>query len=198
MNQSVGVPMTAVRVARLLAISILFLICISCGQNYRPVATPQSPNPPNPGFSHIAVVLSSNGSNHPGAATTIDVSGDTAVSETDTGMTPVYVALVQNGTRAYVANRGDDTVVSFPANTPDQAVTTSLPGTILEITSVSQSGTTTTYSYRLISGPPLAVGVEIVVNGLTIPGNNGTFVITALGAGTFSVINVSGVSANNQ
>src|SRR5580704_10499110 len=113
MNTSVGVPMNAVRVARLLGLMVLFLICLSCGENYRPVATPQNPNPPNPGFNHVAVVLTSNGGNNPGAATTIDVSGDTAVSQSNTGLNPSYIAILPNQSLVYVANRGDDTVSSF-------------------------------------------------------------------------------------
>lgn len=124
---SVKVLITTTRMARLLATSALFLICLSCGQNYRPVATPQSPNPPNPNFSHIALVVSSNGADNPGAATTIDVSGDSAVSQTATGLTPAYAVLADSGTRAYVANRGEDTVSSFSPNSPGSPTVTTLP-----------------------------------------------------------------------
>lgn len=125
MNHSVGVPMTAVRVARLLGITILFLICLSCGENYRPVATPLSPNPPNPAFVHFMVVLSTNGTTHPGAATTLDVSGDTMSSQSSTGLSPTYAAYLATG--IYVANRDDDTVSVIDPNSPATVTTISLP-----------------------------------------------------------------------
>jgi len=125
MNLSVGVPMTAVRVARLLGMTTLFLICLSCGENYRPVATPQSPNPPNPAFTHFMVVLSTNGTTHPGASTTIDVSGDTASSQSATGLSPTYAAYLTTG--IYVTNRDDDTVSVIDPNAPATVATISLP-----------------------------------------------------------------------
>ncbi len=125
MNHSVGVPMTAVRVARLLGITILFLICLSCGENYRPVATPLSPNPPNPAFTHFMVVLSTNGTTHPGAATTLDVSGDSMSSQSSTGLSPTYAAYLTTG--IYVANRDDDTISVIDPNSPATPTTISLP-----------------------------------------------------------------------
>ncbi len=125
MNLSVGVPMTAVRVARLLGMTTLFLICLSCGENYRPVATPQSPNPPNPAFTHFMVMLSTNGTTHPGASTTIDVSGDTASSQSATGLSPTYAAYLTTG--IYVTNRDDDTVSVIDPNAPATVATISLP-----------------------------------------------------------------------
>src|SRR5579872_3217127 len=110
------------------AIVLLFMvICVSCGETYRPVATPIAPNPPNPGFSHVAMVISVNGSSHPGASTSIDVSGDTAVSQSTVGLMPVHAAVVQNGTRVYVANSGDDTVASFSPTSAAPVTTVSLP-----------------------------------------------------------------------
>src|SRR5579872_6342421 len=110
------------------AIVLIFvIICVSCGETYRPVATPIAPNPPNPAFSHVAVVISGNGSSHPGASTSIDVSGDTAVSRSILGLVPVHAALTQNGTRVYVADSGDDTVVSFSPTSAAPVTTISLP-----------------------------------------------------------------------
>ncbi|HWY55665.1 MAG TPA: YncE family protein [Terriglobales bacterium] len=115
---------TAVRTAVVL---LFMVICVSCGETYRPVATPIAPNPPNPGFSHVAMVISVNGSSHPGASTSIDVSGDTAVSQSTVGLMPVHAAVVQNGTRVYVANSGDDTVASFSPTSAAPVTTVSLP-----------------------------------------------------------------------
>src|SRR5580693_779227 len=124
MDFAAGVSMTEVRAA---AIFLLMLICVGCGETYRPVATPIAPNPPNPNFLHVALVISGNGSSHPGASTSIDVSGDTAVSQSTTGLVPLHAALVQNATRVYVANSGDDTVASFSQTSPTPVTTISLP-----------------------------------------------------------------------
>jgi YVTN family beta-propeller protein len=106
---------------------VLIIACVSCGETYRPVATPIAPNPPNPGFSHLALVITMNGPSHPGASTTIDVSGDTAVSQSTVGLMPAYAALVQNGTRVYVADSGDDTITAFSPTSATPVITISLP-----------------------------------------------------------------------
>ena len=116
--------MTVVRAAGVL---LLMLICLSCGETYRPVATPIIPSLPNPGFSHFALVISGNGSDHPGASTSINVSGDTAESQSTVGLMPVQAAVVLNGTRVYVANSHDDTVSSFSPTSPTPVTTISLP-----------------------------------------------------------------------
>ena len=110
------------------AFVLVLTICwAGCGETYRPVATPIAPNPPNPDFSHVALVISVNGTNHPGASTTIDVSGDTAVSQSTVGLVPTYAALVESGSRVYVADSGDDTVASFSPTSPTPVTTISLP-----------------------------------------------------------------------
>jgi YVTN family beta-propeller protein len=123
MDLVAGVSMTGLRAA---AIVLLMFICTSCGQTYRPVATPVTPNPPNPGFSHLVLVISGNGSNNPGASTSIDVSGDTAISQATVGLIPVQAAFAEGGNRVYVANSGDDTVSTFSSSSPTPVTTISL------------------------------------------------------------------------
>ncbi len=122
-----GISLTGVRALRVSYTFVLLLICTSCGDVYRPVANPIIPNQPNPGFTHIALVLSSNGANNPGSSTTIDVSGDTDVGQATMGLMPVHAALALNGTRVYVANSLDDTVSAYAPSSPTQVVTISLP-----------------------------------------------------------------------
>ena len=117
-------PRTGVRTIGILA---LMAICTSCGETYRPVATPISPNPPNPSFAHLELMISGNGPTHPGASTSIDVSGDTAVSQASVGLMPVHAILAQNGFRVYVANSGDGTISAFSPATPTPVTTISLP-----------------------------------------------------------------------
>ena len=113
--------------SRVGAILFLAVVCTACGDYYRPVANPVLPNQPNPNFSHVAVVVSDNGTNNDGASTTIDVSGDSNVSQATVGLTPVHAAIVAAGTRVYVVNRMDDTVSEFPPTTPTPVITISLP-----------------------------------------------------------------------
>jgi YVTN family beta-propeller protein len=124
MNFASAMSMTRLRAA---AVLVLTVICIACGETYRPVATPIAPNPPNPSFSHVALVITGNGPSHPGASTSIDVSGDTAVSRSTVGLMPVQAALVQNGTRVYVANSLDDTISAFSPSAATPVTTISLP-----------------------------------------------------------------------
>ncbi len=109
-----------------LAVGILFLLCLGCGETYRPVANPIIPNQPNPAFTHVVVVISDNGTNNPGASTTIDVSGDTATSQSQAGLGPVYAALI-GGSQVYVANSLEDTVSAFGVVSPAPVITISLP-----------------------------------------------------------------------
>jgi YVTN family beta-propeller protein len=110
MNLSLGVPMTVWRVDRLAAVLILTFICTSCGDTFRPVAIPITPPPPDPSSLHYALVLTSNGTDNPGASSRIDVSGDTNVGTAKVGLTPVHAALLPNGARVYVANHLEDTI----------------------------------------------------------------------------------------
>jgi YVTN family beta-propeller protein len=107
-------------------LAALLLILTACGETYRPVANPIIPPQPNPAFPHVVMVLSDNGPNNPGASTTIDVSGDTATSQSQTGLQPVYAALV-GGASVYVANSLEDTVSEFNAAASVPVKTIALP-----------------------------------------------------------------------
>ena len=65
------------------------------------------------------------------------------------------------------------------------------------LTSASFNAGNTTYSYAPISGPALQVGQQIVISGMTDGGNNGTYTISAVGAGTFTVANQNGVTTTS-
>src|SRR5256884_8397226 len=123
---SVGVAMSVWRVARVFAVFVLLLVCVGCGDQFRPVATPITPPPPDPQPTHFIFVIDGNGANDPGTGTRIDVSGDTNVGVATVGLGPVHAALLPNGSRIYVANSFEDTI-SLYALTSLTPVTTSLP-----------------------------------------------------------------------
>ncbi len=170
-----GVSMTALRAAVLL----LTFMWAGCGETYRPVATPIAPNPPNPNFSHLALVITGNGSSHPGASTSIDVSGDTAVSRSTVGLMPVHAALVQNGARVYVANSGDDTLAEFSPTSAAPVTTITLPAgsapnfvatTESSTVYVANSGNNTVSAVSIISNvvePPLS-GIPVGIHPVSL------------------------------
>jgi YVTN family beta-propeller protein len=116
-----------VRFLRIAANFLLVVMWVGCGNYYRPVAVPIIPTPPSPGFSYVAVVITGNGAGNPGAATTIDVSGDTAASTATVGLMPVAAVLAIDQTKVFVANSGDNTVSTFGTSTPSPVNTISLP-----------------------------------------------------------------------
>jgi len=75
---------------------------------------------------------------------------------------------------------------------------TQVPLSSLTISAASFNNPTITYTYTLTTGAPLSVGETIVISGMADPANNGTFTISALGPGTFSVASNSGTSASAQ
>jgi DNA-binding beta-propeller fold protein YncE len=114
-------------VVRGTVVLVLMVLCGACGQTYRPVATPVTPPPPNPGFAHFALAITGNGLTHPGASTSIDVSGDTAVSRSTVGLMPVHATFALGGTQVFVANSADGSVSEFSPSTAAPVITISLP-----------------------------------------------------------------------
>ena len=122
--------MTALPAVRLGAVLVLLVICISCGDTFRPVAIPVTPNPPDPASLHFSLVLSQNinGSiSNPGAVSRIDVSGDTDVGVAKVGLGPVHGTLLPDGSRVYVANIQEDTVSVYAPSDSTAVNTISLP-----------------------------------------------------------------------
>jgi YVTN family beta-propeller protein len=104
---------------RLAALVLVSLICISCGDVYRPTIVPEPVTPPNPQNFHAAFTANTNGMANPGSALQIDVSGDTASGTTNVGISPVHIAVEPGGsavlTRIWAANPGSSSVTVFTA-----------------------------------------------------------------------------------
>ncbi len=114
------------RVSRLFAVFVLVIIEFACGDTFRPVAIPITPNPPNPAALHYMLVLTQNGTGDPGASSRIDVSGDTNIGVAKLGLAPTHATLIANGTRIYATNLLEDTVSSYSPVTPTMVTTTVL------------------------------------------------------------------------
>ncbi|OLB20817.1 MAG: hypothetical protein AUH15_10545 [Acidobacteriales bacterium 13_2_20CM_55_8] len=129
----VGVLMSESVAGRVWGLLLLTLICTSCGDTFRPVATPISPPPPDPSSFHYVLVISSNGPSNPGSSTRIDVSGDTNVGVAKLGLGPVHAALLPNGARIYVANSLENTVSSYLPTDVTAITTVSLPASAVPV-----------------------------------------------------------------
>jgi YVTN family beta-propeller protein len=141
MDLTPGVSMKALRSVRFAALLALFSICLSCGDTFRPVAIPVTPNPPDPASLHYALVISTNESMvpdpnnpnafisvfNPGAISRVDVSGDTNVAVAKIGLGPVHGTLTSDGNRVYVANFQEDSVSEYSPADSTTVNTVSLP-----------------------------------------------------------------------
>lgn len=65
--------------------------------------------------------------------------------------------------------------------------------TTITISSVSNSAGVSTYTYAIVSGPPLQLGQKVTVSGMSSV-NNGPFTINALGTNTFASNSASGTT----
>ena len=176
---------------------LLGLICASCGETYRPVAQPIQGLQPSPAPEHFVVSISTDGigDNHrdSGAASNIDVSGDSLRGNLRAGIAPVHAVLVA-GSKLYIANSGEDSVTANNVSAPTAVAKISLPaspsGTITQVTG---DGSTATYTYT--GGVGLfSVGDSVYVTGCTTAGFNGVFTVTAAAGNSFSVSNSTGAS----
>jgi len=101
-------------VSRLAAMVLLIMVCLSCGQVYRPVVIPVSTTPPTPAGFHSVFAISTNVPTSPGGAMQIDVAGDSIAGETPSsdksapnlGNNPTSVAILPNNSRVFVASAG--------------------------------------------------------------------------------------------
>jgi Chitobiase/beta-hexosaminidase C-terminal domain/Putative Ig domain len=118
---------------------------------------------------------------------------------------------IQVISHAYASGSGTQT--GFPTQygiwaggqpfSPDQLISAQISAiaaewSVVSITAATYSAGNTTYNYTLTSGAALQTNQEIIVSGMTHGGNNGNFLITALGGGTFTVVNASGVTATES
>ena len=175
---------------------LLGLICVSCGETYRPVAQPIQGLQPSPAPFHFVVAINTNGvgDNHRdrGTVSDINVSGDSMQGTLRVGVAPVHAALIAAGSKLYVANSAEDTVTTSNISAPSAAAATvSLPASpSATIIQVNGSGTTATYTYTGGTGL-FSAGDAIYVTGCTTAGFNGAFAVTAAASNTFSVSNTT-------
>jgi YVTN family beta-propeller protein len=100
------------RLAAAMLVAVLALIWLSCGNEFRPVATPIFPGGGDPQGQRQAVAVN-NAGGAIGSTTNINVSGDTVVASHTVGRGPVHAATTPGGSRIFVVNLDDDTVSTY-------------------------------------------------------------------------------------
>lgn len=160
---------------RFLSFGILLWL-LGCAQTYRPVANPIIGPGGDPGPTKGAVVVDNNGGGI-GASDVVNIAGDTNSGTVVVGTNPVHAAILPSNSRTYIADQGDDSVVSFFTFLPSNGtVVTSLVAgsqpvfvntTQSDRMFVAESGTgkvaaistaTSTVSSEIsVGGPPVAL-----------------------------------------
>src|SRR5271165_6611895 len=199
------------RVSRLAAMALATLVCISCGQVYRPVVIPISTTPPNTSSFHAVFVMSANTSFNAGATFQIDVAGSSNIGQVSVGVNPTHAAILPTNSRVFVASAGanlcagdTDLVTAFvPANDSSSGSGLGAPtifsfpnvgvaGQSSTITAISEAGNLVTVT---LSAPlsNAAVGGFITITnagGGTNPSSyNGCFAITSVAGSTLQYVN---------
>jgi len=176
MDGSAGVRMNFWSAARLLGVLILGLICVSCGDQYRPVAVPIVAPPPDPQAVHFVLVFSVNGANDPGASSRLDVSGDTNIGIAQLGLGPAHATLIPNGARVYAVNTREDSVSSYsptPGSTATSVTTTSLPaGSNPVFVHTTEGGTVYVANFGTGTVAAISTTTNVVLNPLITVGTH--------------------------
>ncbi|HLZ40355.1 MAG TPA: hypothetical protein VKQ11_05300 [Candidatus Sulfotelmatobacter sp.] len=201
------------RVSELAALAVALLICVACGDVYRPVVIPINTIPPNPQNFHAVFAISTNAPGNPGTAQQIDVSGDSSIGVANMGVNPTHAAILPNNQRVFVANaagdpcNGVDVISSFtPAG--DSPIATGLNNPInftlpnvgtgqsasSGISAISEAGNLVTVTLSTPIANAVA-GASIVISNVVIPGGganafayNGCFPIVAASGTTIQYV----------
>jgi len=172
-NYLSGVLMSFRNKSRTAAVFLAMLICVACGQIYRPVVIPINNIPPNPGDFHAVFSLNTNAYYGldpsptlvygPGSAMQVDVGGDTdlgiatLVDGTVSGANPTHAVNLPNFSRVFVASAGSalgllPCAPPAPCPTGLDAISSFVPST--QSSTSSGIGAATVVSYpNLIPNP---------------------------------------------
>jgi len=116
----------------------------------------------------------------------------------------ISAATAIDGSRVYVSSCDASTV--WTINTSGDTYFASIPApgsayspTLLNISAATQNGgeTTYTFTYDPNSGTPVFLGLVVTITHMSIDAYNGTFTVTGIGNGTFTVTNAVGNSSTS-
>jgi streptogramin lyase len=198
------------RVRGLVLAGLGMLLCIACGQVYRPVVLPISNTPPSPSTFHAVFGLSTNIPSNLGAALQVDVSGDSVIGEAYMGVNPTHAAILPNDSRVFVASAGslypgDTDIITAFTPAVDATIATGLGtptifsfpnvGTVqtTSITSISENGAGNVTVVLSSALSQAVVGRTIEISGVNVTGVNpagydGTFTMTAVNGATIQYV----------
>ena len=158
--------------------------------NCGPATGPPSAAPWMPGTARFRAFVASSGG---GSTSNFKV----YVSQCDAGSVAVIDTFADNsGSSPHPA---DVYTVSLAAPLSSFAPQQASISSASQAAATTTSPATTTYNYTpLNSALGLQVGMNVIITGMSNSGDNGDFIISGLGARTFSVANPLGVSASSQ
>ncbi len=113
MNVRAGVSMSVVGKGRIAGLLFCFLICIACGDVYRPTIIPNPVPTPDPKNFRSVFTVNQNGTVNRGTGMQVDVSGDSAAGVTRVANLPVHATVL--GSHVWVVNNLSDSVSVFTA-----------------------------------------------------------------------------------
>jgi YVTN family beta-propeller protein len=158
--------MSSVSKSRLAGLIFLFLICIACGDTYRPTIIPQPVPTPDPKNAHSTFTVNQNGTFNAGTGMQVNVSGDSATGVTKVAIMPVHATLL--GNRVWVANQGADSLSAFSAASGNGPIGTSVDVNLAQGAApdfVESSETTTMYVAN--SGNGTVNAINAITNTIT-------------------------------
>ncbi|MCU1301501.1 MAG: YncE family protein [Candidatus Sulfotelmatobacter sp.] len=169
------------------------LLCLSCGQVYRPVVIPLSTSPPTPAAFHTVFGISMNVPSFPGGAMQINVSGDSIAAETPSsdksapnlGNNPTHAAILPNLSRVFVTSAG--------SIVPGGVDVLSYFSPAFQSTAGSQFGAVTTISLPAGSQP---VFVNTTQNAAVYVANFNSNSVFAISTATNAISNTAPVGSN--
>ncbi len=173
------------RVTWLAATTLASLICLSCGQIYRPVVIPTTITPPNPASYHAIFAVNTNAPFNFGTGTEIDVSGDAEIGTDNVGVNPTHAAILPNFSRVFIANSG-----SLYAGQSD-SITAFAPA--VDVTSATGLGPAQTFS---LPAGSLPVFLNTSQNNAMFVANYGTNSVSELSAQTNALTLTGAAGAN--
>ena len=105
------------------AVLVLFVVCVGCGQVFRPIIIPNPPQFPNPAAAHTVVTINDNGTINGGSIMVVDVSGDSDSGNRNIGLNPVH-AVLQTAGQMLIVNQSNGTMPSDSVSKVDFSGTT--------------------------------------------------------------------------
>lgn len=145
-----------------LSILAATIVAVGCGDVYRPVANPVLQPGGDPQSVRLAFLINNNNGGL-GSVSTLDVSGDTNLGNSQVGVNPVHGAVQAATGRVFVANQGDDTVSAVSTSNTIPSATITMPAGS-KPSFVAPGSSTTMYVLTPGTVPPTVSVLDTTIN----------------------------------